>query len=42
MPDPLDEHCKRWKSDTLAESVAKLPEQPERTVTVSGRPVETD
>ena len=41
MPDPLEQHYERWKADTLADSVAKLPEQPERAVTVSGRPVET-
>ena len=40
MPDPLKPQIDRWKSDTLAESVGRMPEQPERTVTVSGRPVE--
>ncbi|MFH1745517.1 MAG: methylmalonyl-CoA mutase family protein [Planctomycetota bacterium] len=41
MPDSLEPHFERWKADTLAPSAAKLPEQPERTITVSGRPVET-
>jgi methylmalonyl-CoA mutase N-terminal domain/subunit len=41
MPDLLEEQFERWKADTLARSVAKLPEQPQRTVTVSGRPVDT-
>ncbi|MBN2561582.1 MAG: methylmalonyl-CoA mutase [Phycisphaerae bacterium] len=41
MADPLDQHLARWKAGTLARSIAKKPEQPERTVTVSGRPVET-
>ncbi len=41
MANLLDEHLARWKARTLAESVTKAPEQPERTVTVSGHPVET-
>jgi methylmalonyl-CoA mutase N-terminal domain/subunit len=41
MADSLERHFERWRNETLAKSVAKLPEQAERTVTVSGRPVET-
>ena len=41
MSSLLEERFKQWKSETLAKSVAKMPEQAERTVTVSGRPVET-
>jgi methylmalonyl-CoA mutase N-terminal domain/subunit len=41
MADPLEEHYERWKAEALAEAASKMPEQPERTVTVSGRPVET-
>ena len=41
MANPLDQQFARWKAETLAKSVAKMPEQPERTVTASGRPVET-
>jgi methylmalonyl-CoA mutase N-terminal domain/subunit len=39
MPDSLDQHSDRWTAETLAKSTARLPEQPERTVTVSGTPV---
>jgi len=41
MSNPLEQHFESWKAKTLAKSVAKIPEQPERTVTASGRPVET-
>ena len=41
MSDTLSSEYERWKSETLARSVAKLPEQPERTVTVSGASVES-
>ena len=41
MSDFLRRHYERWKTDTLAGSAEKMPEQPERTVTASGRPVET-
>ncbi len=41
MPDYLEEHVERWKAGTLAKSVDKMPEQADRQVTVSGRPVET-
>ncbi|MCH7813785.1 MAG: methylmalonyl-CoA mutase, partial [Planctomycetes bacterium] len=41
MSNPFQEQFERWKSETLAAAVAKVPEQPERTVTVSGRPIET-
>ena len=41
MSSLLEERFEQWKSETLAKSVAKMPEQAERTVTVSGRPVET-
>ncbi len=37
MTDSLQQAYERWKDETLAKSVAKMPEQPERTVTVSGR-----
>jgi len=40
MGDTLREHFERWKTETLGQSAKKMPEQPERTVTVSGRPVE--
>ena len=41
MADSLEQHFERWRNETLAKSVVKMPEQAERTVTVSGRPVET-
>ncbi|MHC4825945.1 MAG: acyl-CoA mutase large subunit family protein, partial [Planctomycetota bacterium] len=41
MSDVLSREFERWKAETLAKSVAKLPEQPERGVTASSRPVET-
>jgi len=41
MSDLLKQHFERWIAETLAPSVAKMPEQPERTETFSGRPVET-
>ena len=41
MADLLEEYFERWSAGTLATSLARMPEQPERTVTVSGRPVET-
>lgn len=40
MPDSLASRYERWKAETLAPSAAKLPEQPERTVTVSGTAVD--
>ncbi len=41
MADLLQQHFERWKAGTLGKSVAKMPEQPERTVTVSDQPIET-
>ena len=41
MTDSLREHLERWEAGTLAKSTARMPEQPERTVTASGRPVDT-
>jgi methylmalonyl-CoA mutase N-terminal domain/subunit len=41
MSDLLSREFERWRAGTLAEAVAARPEQPERTVTASGRPVET-
>lgn len=41
MPDLLQKRFERWKDKTLAKSIAKMPERPERTVTASSRPVET-
>ncbi|MCK4342496.1 MAG: methylmalonyl-CoA mutase family protein [Phycisphaerae bacterium] len=41
MPNPLEQHFERWKSETLAKASAKMPERPERTITVSGRPIDT-
>ena len=41
MTDPLRDQFDRWKAETLAKSKARMPEQPERTVTVSGQPVDT-
>jgi len=40
MADSYKERAGRWKSETLAESTAKMPEHPERTVTVSGKQVD--
>jgi methylmalonyl-CoA mutase N-terminal domain/subunit len=40
MADSLQREFERWKSETLAKSVAKMPEHPERTITVSARPIE--
>ncbi len=40
MANTLEEQFERWKAKTLADSVARMPEQAERTVTVSGRPVD--
>ncbi|HUU84037.1 MAG TPA: methylmalonyl-CoA mutase family protein [Phycisphaerae bacterium] len=40
MSHTLRSEFERWKSETLAKAVGRMPEQPERTVTVSGRPVE--
>ena len=40
MPDSIASQHEHWKAETLARSAAKLPEQPERTVTVSGTPVD--
>ena len=40
MADLLNEHLARWKTDVLAKSTAKMPEHAERTITVSGRPVD--
>ena len=41
MSNPFEQQFECWKRETLAAAVAKVPEQPERTVTVSGWPVET-
>lgn len=41
MPNSLEESFERWRCETLAKSIAKVPEHPERTVTASGRPIET-
>ena len=41
MSNPLKQPFDRWQAATLAKSTAKMPEQPERTVTASGRPVDT-
>ena len=41
MPSHIEQNYQRWKTETLAKSLAKMPEQPERTVTVSARPVDT-
>ena len=41
MTNPLNQQFERWKTETLAKSTVKMPEQPERTVTASGQPVET-
>jgi methylmalonyl-CoA mutase N-terminal domain/subunit len=41
VPDSLEQQFERWKSESLAKATGKMPEQPDRTVTVSGRPVET-
>ena len=41
MSDLLSREFERWKAQTLAKSVARLPEQPERAVTASSKPVET-
>jgi methylmalonyl-CoA mutase N-terminal domain/subunit len=40
MADSLQREFERWKSETLAKSVTRMPEQPERTITVSDRPIE--
>lgn len=40
MADTLRERLERWKAETLAKATANMPEHPERTVTVSGQPVE--
>ena len=41
MTNPLERHFERWKAETLAKAAEKRPEQPERTVTASGRPVDS-
>ncbi len=41
MSDALRPHVERWKTEMLARSVEKIPEQADRQVTVSGTPVET-
>jgi methylmalonyl-CoA mutase N-terminal domain/subunit len=41
MSDLLSREFERWMAETMARSVAKLPEQPQRTVTASSRPVDT-
>jgi len=41
MADLLEKYFERWRAGTLTGSLARMPEQPERAVTVSGRPVET-
>ncbi|MHC4695757.1 MAG: acyl-CoA mutase large subunit family protein [Planctomycetota bacterium] len=40
MVDSLEQEFERWRDETLAESVAKMPEQAERGVTASTRPIE--
>jgi len=40
MADSLNEQFEKWKAETLARATEKMPECPERTVTVSGQPVE--
>jgi methylmalonyl-CoA mutase N-terminal domain/subunit len=40
MADSLQERFERWKTQTLAPSVGKVPERAERTVTVSGQPID--
>jgi methylmalonyl-CoA mutase N-terminal domain/subunit len=41
MGDALQPHVERWKQETLARSVERMPEQPDRQVTVSGTPIDT-
>ena len=40
MAESLHERLEQWKARTLAPSVAKVPECAERTVTVSGQPID--
>jgi methylmalonyl-CoA mutase N-terminal domain/subunit len=40
VADSLQQRLEQWKVRTLAPSVAKMPERPERTVTVSGQPID--
>ena len=40
MAESFEQRFERWKARTLAPSVAKAPECAERTVTVSGRPID--
>ena len=40
MGDKLKQQHERWKANTLGPSIKKMPEQQERTATVSGRPVD--
>jgi len=41
MTDTVKQRFEDWKAGTWARSVAKMPERPERAITVSGRPVDT-
>jgi methylmalonyl-CoA mutase N-terminal domain/subunit len=40
MAESFEQRFKQWKAQTLAPSAAKVPECAERTVTVSGRPID--
>jgi len=40
MVDSLQQEFERWKEEKLEKSVAKMPQQAERTVTASSRPIE--
>ncbi|MBL7040087.1 MAG: methylmalonyl-CoA mutase family protein [Pirellulaceae bacterium] len=40
MPDSLQQRFEQWKARTLAPATAKVPECAERTVTVSGQPMD--
>ncbi|MBU0719503.1 MAG: methylmalonyl-CoA mutase, partial [Planctomycetes bacterium] len=40
MDDSIRQRFEKWQAETLAKAVAKMPEQKERTVTASSRPLE--
>jgi methylmalonyl-CoA mutase N-terminal domain/subunit len=40
MAESFEQRFEQWKARTLAPSVAKVPERPERTATVSGEPID--
>lgn len=40
MTEFFEKRFERWKAETLAPAIAKVPECAERTVTVSGRPID--